>query len=339
MQDQVRLDGHAIELRLCAEDADFRPHTGTVSRFRAPAHTAFERGGLRLDHALEDGAVVSPFYDAMLGKLIAHAPTRDEAIAKLQLALHQLQLLGLPSNRDFLGACLDHPVFRAGQALIPFLAEHGDTLRAQLLARERSAVPAAVLAMLLADAPPTLSLGCGYERPVRVRHQGQVTHWGFSVTGPTRARLRDAEGEHTIAWQRDGTERWALDVDGVRRQVAVARAGSAALDGAPRWQVLVDGLALWLDDLSLLPQRQGGGAGAADQLRAPFNGKVVAIHVAPGDVIEQGAPVLVLESMKLEHSLAAPRAGVVEAVLVSPGQQAAPGQVLLRFVTPAKESA
>ena len=101
----------------------------------------------------------------------------------------------------------------------------------------------------------------------------------------------------------------------------------------------MDGTALWLDDLSLLPQRQGGGAGAADQLRAPFNGKVVALHVAPGDVVEQGAPVLVLESMKLEHSLAAPRSGVVEAVLVSPGQQAAPGQVLLRLVAPAKEAA
>ncbi len=338
-QDQVHLQGHAIELRLCAEDADFRPHTGVVSRFRAPPHAAFERGGLRFDHALEDGAVVSPFYDAMLGKLIAHAPTRDEAIAKLHVALRQLQLLGLPTNRDFLGACLDHPVFRAGQALIPFLAEHGDVLRAQLLARERAAIPAAVLAMLLVDAPPTLSLGCGYERPVRVRHVGVVRQWGFTVTGPAQARLRDAETEHHIAWQRDVSGHWALEVDGVHRQVAVARAGSAALDGAPRWQVLVDGVALWLDDLSLLPQRQGGAGGASDQLRAPFNGKVVALHVAPGDVVEQGAPVLVLESMKLEHSLAAPRSGVVEAVLVSPGQQAAPGQVLLRLVAQAKEAA
>ena len=338
-QDQVHLQGHAIELRLCAEDADFRPHTGVVSRFRAPPHTAFERGGLRFDHALEDGAVVSPFYDAMLGKLIAHAPTRDEAIAKLHVALRQLQLLGLPTNRDFLGACLDHPVFRAGQALIPFLAEHGDVLRAQLLARERAAIPAAVLVMLLADAPPTLSLGCGYERPVRVRHEGVVSHWGFTATGPAQARLRDAETEHHIAWQRDVSGHWALEVDGVRCHAAVVRAGSAALDGAPRWQVLVDGVAVWLDDLSLLPQCQGGAAGAADQLRAPFNGKVVALHVAPGDVIEQGMPVLVLESMKLEHSLAAPRSGVVEAVLVSPGQQAAPGQVLLRLVAQAKEAA
>ncbi|MFC7410486.1 acetyl/propionyl/methylcrotonyl-CoA carboxylase subunit alpha [Hydrogenophaga atypica] len=338
-QDQVHLQGHAIELRLCAEDADFRPHTGVVSRFRAPPHAAFERRGLRLDHALEDGAVVSPFYDAMLGKLIAHAPTRDEAIAKLHVALRQLQLLGLPTNRDFLGACLDHPVFRAGQALIPFLAEHGDVLRAQLLVRERAAIPAAVLAMLLADAPPTLSLGCGYERPVRVRHEGVVSHWGFTATGPAQARLRDTETEHHITWQRDAGGHWALEADGLRRHAAVVRAGSAALDGAPRWQVLVDGVALWLDDLSLLPQRQGGAAGAADQLRAPFNGKVVALHVAPGDVVEQGAPVLVLESMKLEHSLAAPRSGVVEAVLVSPGQQAAPGQVLLRLVAQAKETA
>jgi geranyl-CoA carboxylase alpha subunit len=338
-QDQVQLQGHAIELRLCAEDADFRPHTGTVARFRAPAHTAFERGGMRLDHALEDGAVVSPFYDAMLGKLIAHAATRDEAISKLQVALCQLQVLGLPTNRDFLGACLDHPVFRAGQALIPFLAEHGDALREQLRARERAAVPAAVLALLLADAPPTLSLGCAYERPVRVRHEEEVSHWGFTIQGPTQAHLRGAESEHLIAWQRDGAERWTLALDGVRRHVAVVRAGTAALDGAPRWHVLVDGVALWLDDLSLLPQRQGGAAGAADQLRAPFNGKVVALHVAPGDTVAQGQPLLVLESMKLEHSLAASRSGVVEAVLIQPGQQAAPGQVLLRFAALAKETA
>jgi geranyl-CoA carboxylase alpha subunit len=338
-QDQVRLQGHAIELRLCAEDADFRPHTGTVARFRAPPHQAFARGGLRLDHALEDGAVVSPLYDAMLGKLIAHAPTRDEAIDKLQVALRQLQLLGLPTNRDFLGACLDHPVFRAGQALIPFLPEHGDALREQLLVREQAAVPAAVLAVLLADAPPTLSLGCGYERPVRVRHAEQVSHWGFTVQGPTQARLRGAENEYLIAWQREATGAWMLEWDGVRRHVAVVRAGTAALDAAPRWQVMVDGVALWLDDLSLLPQRRGGAAGAADQLRAPFNGKVVALHVAPGDVVAQGQPLLVLESMKLEHSLAAQRSGMVEAVLVAPGQQAAPGQVLLRFAAEAKVAA
>ena len=343
-QEQVRWQGHAIELRLCAEDADFRPHTGTVARFAAPAHVAFERGGLRLDHALEDGAVVTPFFDAMLGKLIAHAPTRDEAIDQLLVALQQLQLLGLPSNRDFLAACLGHPVFRAGQARIPFLAEHGGALRERLHTHERAALPAAVLMVLLAEAPPTVSLGCGYERPVRVRHAGAVSHWGFTALGPDRARLRaadvGADTEHVMRWQRQaGAPTWTLEVDGVRRQVALVRAGEAVEDGAPRWHAVVHGVSLWLDDLSLLPQRQGGAGALGDQLRAPFNGKVVSLLVAPGDSVDLGAPLLVLESMKLEHSLTAPRAGVVDAVLVSPGQQAAPGQVLLRLAALVKEAA
>src|SRR5450830_851537 len=140
-QEQIRFEGHAIEVRLCAEDEHFRPHTGRVLGFAEPPEVQhFEnpgaQGGLRFDHALEVGTEVSPHYDAMLGKLIAHAPTRDQAIARLRQGLAATVLLGLPSNRAFLSACLDHPVFRAGQALIPFLAEHGDALRAQLSAHE-----------------------------------------------------------------------------------------------------------------------------------------------------------------------------------------------------------
>jgi geranyl-CoA carboxylase alpha subunit len=121
-QDAVRFSGHAIEVRLCAEDDGFTPHTGTVRHFRAP-------GGVRFDHALFERLRVSPHYDSMLGKLIAHAPTRAEAIDQLAGALDRLQLLGLPTNRAFLAACLRHETFRAGQALIPFLQEQGGGIR------------------------------------------------------------------------------------------------------------------------------------------------------------------------------------------------------------------
>jgi geranyl-CoA carboxylase alpha subunit len=116
-QEQVRLDGHAIEVRLCAEDEHFTPHTGEVLYFEAPPCGA----PVRFDHALERGAVVTPHYDAMLGKLIARAPTRDQAIDRLTHALANTVVLGLPTNRGFLASCLDHPVFRAGNATIPFL--------------------------------------------------------------------------------------------------------------------------------------------------------------------------------------------------------------------------
>ena len=113
-QEDVVFAGHAIEVRLCAEDEDFRPHAGTVQRFREP-------GGVRFDHALFDGLVVPPHYDSMLGKLVAHAATRGEAVDILIAALGRTEVLGLPTNRAFLAACLGHPVFGTGDALIPFL--------------------------------------------------------------------------------------------------------------------------------------------------------------------------------------------------------------------------
>lgn len=124
-QDDVVFRGHAIEVRLCAEDDDFSPHAGRVQHFVEPAHARF-------DHALQAGGEVTPFYDSMLGKLIVHGASRAEAMDGLVAALAGTQVLGLPTNRAFLAACLAHPVFRAGQALIPFLAEHGDDIRKTL---------------------------------------------------------------------------------------------------------------------------------------------------------------------------------------------------------------
>jgi len=147
-QEQVRFNGHAIEARLCAEDEHFNPHAGTVRRFREPAgvsrflpRPASAGGGgaaLRFDHALFEGLQVSPHYDSMLGKLIAHAPDRAGAIATLAAGLDGTELLGLASNRRLLAACLRHPQFRAGAALIPFLREQGDGLRAALHEQERA---------------------------------------------------------------------------------------------------------------------------------------------------------------------------------------------------------
>ena len=336
-QDQVKLDGHAIELRLCAEDEDYTPHTGTVSRFDAPAASAFERGDLRFDHALRDGAVVSPHYDAMLGKLIAYAPTREAAMDRLRVALAHTRVMGLPTNRDFLDACLAHPVFRAGGALIPFLAEHGDGVREGLARREAGVLPVAALALVLASAPAAQPLGCRYARPLRLRHRGEAQAFDFTATGAGEATLRQGNAVHAARWSRVGAN-LVITLDGQRHTVAVVAAGRAADDGAPRTHVQVDGVSLWLDDLSLLPLRRAGGS-AADELRAPFNGKLVSLAVAAGDRVSKGSPLVVIESMKIEHSLTATHDVVVEAVAVVPGQQVAPGQVLLRFVTPRKAAA
>ena len=320
-QDQVHLQGHAIEVRLCAEDAHFRPHTGRVLQFSAPPATAFERsamGALRFDHALEEGAEVSPHYDAMLGKLIVHAPTRAEAIAALVRALHSTRVLGLPTNRAFLAACLQHPVFASGQALVPFLAAHAADLQELLLKKELKALIQCAVGAICSSKMSS-DLPCALARPMRLRHEGQVHAVAVRELGGGRLLVEQA-GAEPVALQ--------LPQRGVHC-VAV---------GSRRWHWQTGGVDGWVEDASWEPAARAGAAGGATELRAPFNGKVVALPVAAGQALAAGDTVVVIESMKLEHSLASPAAVTVAELLVAPGQQVSPGQVLARFA-PATQGA
>jgi geranyl-CoA carboxylase alpha subunit len=305
-QEEVRFDGHAIEVRLCAEDEQFAPHAGTVRHFREPQ-------GVRFDHALFAGLEVPPYYDSMLGKLIAHAPTRAQAIDKLALALDQLQVLGLPTNRRMLAACLRDEVFRAGHGLIPFLGERGDALRKQLAADEHEVAVTAALAALYVEAPACRGELAGpFMRPARFRHRGQLQALG-------------------VRGRRDG----ALDVEQDGRVEQLAPLASACVrSGANAWHVQVGAVDLLIEDASYDPATSGA-ASAANELRAPFNGKVIAVKARPGETVARGDTLLVLESMKLEHVLGAARDGIVKAVHVEAGQQAATSQVLVTFEAPA----
>ena len=282
-QEQLRFEGHAIEVRLCAEDEQFTPHAGTVKHFR-------EAPGVRFDHAVFEGLDVPPYYDSMLGKLIVHAPTRGEAITRLAGALDRTEILGLPTNRRFLAACLRHPLFQSGGALIPFLQQHGDALRGQLHKAEEAVALDVGLSWLYPsrDAP----LACPFPRPVRLRHRGHI-------------------------------------LEGQSRGIAGPAVG-VRLD-ANTWHVQSGAIDLLVEDASFEPAAGAGGVAAANELRAPFNGKVIAINAQPGAAVARGDTLLVLESMKLEHALGASRDGVIKAVHVEPGQQAATSQVLVTF--------
>ncbi len=302
-QKEVRFHGHAIEVRLCAEDENFAPHTGTVRHFAPPA-LAEDGGGcggesLRFDHAIFEGLEVPPWYDSMLGKLIAHAPTRAQALDKLATALDELQLLGLPTNRGLLAACLRHPVFAAGQALVPFLAEQGDDLRRGLRKDEWTvAAEAAYAALLPGGSAPALA--SPFPRPLRVRHREAL-----------------------------------LDVPVCEAEGVAPSAGRAVPLGEGRWHAQVGAVDLFLQDASFDPPRAAGGAGGAEELRAPFNGRVIAVHAAAGRAVRKGEALLVIESMKLEHALAAPHDAVVQSVQVEAGQQVATARVLLTFAAAA----
>lgn len=322
-QADVRLQGHAIEVRICAEDEHFTPQTGTVQAFSAPE-------GLRFDHALHAGAVVTPHYDAMLGKLIAHAATRAEAIDRLRTGLDQTTVLGLPTNRAFLAACLRHPVFCAGEALIPFLAEQADAVR-QSLQTTSAARTVAVLAVLYANQAPASDMASPFTRPVRMGLGADTLSLKLQELGQGRVRIQTDEATHE-ACVTHSADMLHIDLNGQRWQArAVACRGTA--NAAP-WHVQLQGpecFELWLTDQSHSAPSTGHSAQAASSLRAPFNGQLIALHVQEGQAVHQGDAVLVIESMKLEHILCAPRDAVVLSLSASVGQQVGPGQVLVQW--------
>ena len=300
-QAEVSFNGHAIEVRLCAEDEHFTPHSGTVLHFLPPP--------IRFDHAIFNGLHVSPHYDSMLGKLIAHAPTRGEAIAQLAAALDRTEILGLPTNRRFLAACLRHPEFQAGDALIPFLDRHAPALREALSSEERSiAVECGVAALWGPGQGGPRQLPCSFPRPMRLRHRDHI------VSLQVR---ENADGSVEIV------------KGGQARRVMVPVAACVRLDDRA-WHVQHGAVDLVVTDASFEPAAAGA-ATAANELRAPFNGKVIAIKAQPGATVARGDTLLVLESMKLEHALGASRDGVIKSVHVEPGQQAATSQVLVTF--------
>jgi 3-methylcrotonyl-CoA carboxylase alpha subunit/geranyl-CoA carboxylase alpha subunit len=290
-QSELRFDGHAIEVRLCAEDEQFTPHTGRVLRFVPPR----EGSALRFDHALFEGLEVPPYYDSMLGKLVVHASTRARAITRLADALDRLQVLGFPTNRRLLATCLRHPVFARGEARIPFLAEHVDSIRRQMEEEEFGVAAEAAFSALLPHGAAG-ALASPFARPVRIGHRDDV----FEVP------MCEAEG------------------------ITAGQAQVAALGGG-HWHVLVRPVDLFLRDASFDPPAGSAAAAGANELRVPFNGKVIAVHAQAGAAVKKGETLVVVESMKLEHALAAGRDGTVRSLHVAAGQQVATSQVLVTF--------
>ena len=294
-QDEVRLAGHAIEVRLCAEDDSFMPQIGKIVHFRAPP----ESQTLRLDHAIETGSEVTPYFDAMLGKVITHAASRAEAIDALITALQKTEVLGLATNRGFLIECLDTALFRSGLATVPFLALHGDEIRASL-ASKRAKIPVTTSVNVALQGRATSALSCPFPRPVRIKQNEHIQDAAW-LAG------QEAQGARV------------LPVSSIR----LGKSGFHAQQGGIDW---------FLEDASFAPPVQTQSAMTAAEIRAPFNGRVIAVNAQPGQAVAAGDTLFVIESMKLEHAVQAARAGTMAEVLIETGQQVSPRQVLGRFL-------
>ena len=324
--------GHAVEVRLCAEDPaqHFLPQSGRVLAWHTPEACA----GLRIEAALETGMQVPPFYDSMLAKVIAHGHTRDEAREHLARALDDTVLLGFASNKAFLAACLRNPRFAQGQATTAFIAQEGAVLLAGADAGANAAtlIATALYAWRAAAHSP---LAGRYEMPLRVEIDETVHAIGLKPLVGNGFQALCGEEAH---------EYWFLGRSGnviSLRSGAGNGAGSETIHfafsesrdplvGEAQWR----GRRYVVRDLTLVAA-QTAAAGAGDaSIKAPMAGRVVAIHVKPGDAVVKGTPLLVLEAMKMEHAVTARGAGTVAALLVEAGAQVSFGQVLIKMHAP-----
>ncbi len=326
-------NGAAIEARLYAEDpaAGWRPRSGTVRRFAVPAaDVEFDRParpGIRLDAGVVDGSVIGISYDPMLAKVIAWAPTRAEAAARLAGALAGARVHGPVTNRDLLVRTLRHPQFLAGRTDTAFFDRVGlDSLAAPLAGPDEIGLAALAAALAGAaerrrDARVLAELPSGW-RNVPSRPQRAAFARGDDVVEVGYRHARHGvvvEGRDDVVVLSAAPDEVVLEVAGVEHRFAVGRVGGT---------VDVDGEG-WAVSLKVLPRHPEAATVVAEgSLVAPMPGTVVAVHVTAGEKVRAGQPLLVLEAMKMQHPVVAPTAGVVGSMDVRVGAQVEAGAVL-----------
>ncbi|MGO4330171.1 acetyl-CoA carboxylase biotin carboxylase subunit [Cupriavidus sp. 2TAF22] len=320
-QQDVRFTGHAIEVRLCAEDAQqgFMPQSGTVALWQPPP-------ALRVEHALCGGAAIPPYYDSMIAKLVSHGADREEARRRLARGLEDLVALGVTTNQAFLGRCLAHPAFAAGQATTAFIGQHQDALlRPDAAQNERAAALAALL--LYETAPgrasgvPSASLAPAL--PIGLRYRVAGTEYQASLAFRGGNRFEVALGQARFAFETIalGEHTVRFSCDGLVESAVCHRDGNTLL-------LQYQGQPLRVEDHTRAAAERAGDAAGDGKLRASMNGRVVNVMVATGDRVEAGQPMVTLEAMKMEHIHVAPAAGRVGAVHVQIGDQAAAMRVI-----------
>ncbi|CAM5290095.1 acetyl/propionyl-CoA carboxylase subuit alpha [Streptomyces tanashiensis] len=319
-QDDVRLDGWAIEARICAEDPSrgFLPSGGTVLALDEP-----QGDGVRTDSGLSQGTEVSSLYDPMLSKVIVHAADRPTALRKLRAALADLVTLGVPTNAGFLRRLLAHPDVVSGAMDTGLVERDADSLVPEGVPDEVYAAAAAVRLAELAPAPRD-----GWTDPFSVpngwRLGGRPAPLPFPVRVPgLEPVMAEAPGGARVT---DTTV--TVTVDGITH--TFHRAVDWLGRDGDSWHVL--------DHDPVEAALSGARHGGADTLAAPMPGTVTVVKVAVGDEVEAGQSLLVVEAMKMEHVISAPHAGTVTELDVTPGTTVAMDQILA-VVTPREEDA
>ncbi len=324
-QEAVDLSGHAIEVRLYAEDprVDFMPQTGRVLRWNPP-----EGDGVRTDHGVADGMNVTPFYDPMIAKIAAHGPTREDARRKLIQALADCTLLGVGTNQAFLARCLGHATFAGGGATTAFIEENGD----DLLAADEAAVTALATALLATrDAgaeTPWFSTGV-CEWPLQVEYgSADAVEVDVTMRGDTYLVSGVGENSATVRILERNADTVRFEFEGVQGSAVWLRDGDA---------VHVSAAGTTVSAAEAPPQGAAGAAGGDGRLLAPMPGRVVRVNAAAGGQVTADDILVVIEAMKMEHEISAGIDGTVAEVAVAEGDQVSPRQLLMLVEAEAAE--
>ena len=334
-QEQLHMNGHAIEARICAEDPEknFLPAVGPLAVFRTPDCARFARGPVRMDSGVGAGDSISPFYDPMIAKLIVHGSSREEALARMDAALAQTHIAGIATNMQFLRHVIATPAFASGELDTALITRESAHLFGQDALGAHRAVASAVARLLLderalesadpfsrrdgwqshgetlrrldwvyADAPLATTL--------RYAHDGAC----FLHLGDETHALQMEQGDAPFAWHiRWGYMEWQADVDWVAGVAHVfTPQGAGSIRRAD-------------------PLAQHQAEAAHGGLHAPMPGKVLQILVRVGEQVVAGQTLALMEAMKMEHSIRAPFAGVVAELLYASGEQVAEGGALIRL--------
>ena len=336
-QDEIKLNGHAIEARVYAENPtkNFMPSVGRISTWRMPAET----GGLRIDAGYREGDSVSPYYDAMLAKTIAWAPTRDVAIDRLNRGLEESDVRGIVTNIPFLSSLITHPKVRANAIDTGFIERELAVLTSAAPAPGELELCAAVAAIVneerqAAQAEANSPWQIFGWQPVGRRQRSFAFRVGHGPeqkialnygSGPSTLLIGERELAFTIAAKDGGFD---LTLDGVKSSVA------AVVDGHELYLRTRNGRfdLHWVDPFGGESEEHVG----EDKIAAPLPGTVVAVLAEEGATLEKGAPILTLEVMKMEQTLRAPYAGVLKSVKCKVGDIVQEG-VELAVVEPAGE--
>ncbi|HMD63313.1 MAG TPA: acetyl/propionyl/methylcrotonyl-CoA carboxylase subunit alpha [Stellaceae bacterium] len=343
-QQDLVLRGHAIEARLYAEDPErgFLPQTGTLHGLRLPPPEI-----ARVDTGVRQGDIVTPFYDPMIAKIIVWGEDRSAALGRLRRALAETAALGVVTNRDFLARVAAHPEFAAAAVDTGFIERHRATLMPPRRPAPGTALAVVAIARLRAREATAKAAAARSGDPYSP--WGRVDGWRLNGLGHQEILLRDgAEERRVVASARAGE--WLLRIgeqsinaglgrrsdgsrsvvlDGVRTQIRVLDHGfeTAVFLASESWRLIeIDPLALHSDEDP-----------SADRLTAPMPGRVTQLMVEPGSRIQRGQPLMVIEAMKMEHTVTAPADGVVEAVRFAAGDIVEEGAELITLAAPASQ--